>query len=165
MKLGISLILLSFLAFAKTNYDVLKGSMHRNGNLKVSSSIVEDKALIAIDYKINPKRFIPGFLKKYLEGEHVEKLPAGFIYEEAYLELEKDGVMEIDSAYVYHQGRVDYKRYTKCHKVLIKAKNGKSEIIAYYHPQVGDAGWAFIDLTIKKIPVLKTYNLKAKVTE
>ena len=165
MKLIILIIVLSFSVFAQKKYEVLRGSMHFGGNLKVSSSIVDGEANIKINYKINPKRFIPFFLKQYLKGDHVEKLPSEFLYEDAYLELENNGEKEIESAFVYHQGRVDYGRYTDAHKVLIKAKNGKSEIIAYYHPEIEDAGWAYIDLTIKKIPVLKTYNLKAQVKD
>lgn len=165
MKLIILIIVLSMSVFANTNYQVLKGSMHRGGNLVVSTSVIKNRAHVKINYKINPKRFIPGFLKKFLEGDHVEKLPSEFLFEDAYLELEDNGKKEIESAFVYHQGRVDYGRYTNAHKVLIKAKNGKSEIIAYYHPEVEDAGWAYIDLTIKKIPVLKTYNLKARVND
>ena len=116
-----------------------------------------------IKYKVNPKRFIPGFFKKYLSGDHVEKLPKEFMAEQAYLDLERTGYLEIKDAYVYHKGRVTYGRYTNAHKVFIKAKNGKSEITAYYHPIIGDAGWAYISLTIKKIPVMGTYNLKAKL--
>ena len=86
-----------------------------------------------------------------------------FLYEEAYLNLERTKYLEIKHARVYYQGRATIGRYVNCHKVKIVGKNGKSEIIAYYHPQVGDAGWVYMDLTIKKIPFFGSYNLKAVI--
>lgn len=165
-KLVISLtLILATTVFAKTDYSIQKGKLHRSGWINVEALEVEELAHMKIQYKVNPKRIIPGFFKKYLSGDHVEKLPKEFLNETAYLDLEKTKELEIKDAFVYHQGRVDYGRYTNCHKVLIKAKNGKSEIIAYYHPLIGDAGWAYISLTIKKIPVMGTYNLQAKLKE
>ncbi len=159
------IFILSTAVFAKTNYNITKGKLHRSGWIHVTAVEQDGLAHMKIKYAVNPKRFIPGFFKKYLQGDHVEKLPLEFMNETAYLELEKTKKLEIKDAHVYHKGRVDYGRYTDAHKVLIKAKNGKSEIIAYYHPLIGDAGWLYIDLTIKKIPVLSTYNLKAKIKE
>lgn len=159
------ILIFSTAAFAKTNYNITKGKLHRSGWIYVTAVEQDDLAHMKIKYAVNPKRFIPGFFKKYLKGDHVEKLPLEFMNETAYLELEKTKKLEIKDAHVYHKGRVNYGRYTNAHKVLIKAKNGKSEIIAYYHPLVADAGWVYIDLTIKKIPVMGTYNLKAKIKE
>jgi hypothetical protein len=157
----LGLLAVSFQSFAIEKYTIAKGSLHRGGWITVKAQEVGDLALMKIKYQVNPKRFIPGFVKEYLKGDHVEKLPKSFLYEDAYLNLERTKYLEIKEAHVYHQGRVTKGRYTNCHKLKIIAKNGKSEIIAYYHPQVGDAGWVHIDLSIKKIPVMGTYNLKA----
>lgn len=158
-------LILSTSVFAKTSYNITRGKLHRSGWINVQAIEQDNLANIKIKYAINPQRFIPGFFKKYLKGDHIEKLPLEFMNETAYLELERTKSLEIKDAFVYHQGRVNYGRYTNAHKILIKAKNGKSEIIAYYHPLVADAGWVYIDLTIKKIPVMSTYNLKAKIKE
>lgn len=149
--------------FAAESYSIQKGSLHRGGWITVDANIDGDNANINIKYKVNPKRFIPGFFKEYLQGDHTEVLPKEFLFEEAYLDLEESGSLKLKDAEVFHLGRVTMGRYTNCHKVKILAKNGKSQIIAYYHPQVKEAGWVHIDLTILKIPVVKTYNLKATV--
>jgi hypothetical protein len=81
------------------------------------------------------------------------------------MELERTKKRVIKDATIYHMGRYRIEGYRHCHKIKIVAKNGKSEIIAYYHPAVADAGWVYIDLTIKKIPALKTYNLKATIRD
>jgi hypothetical protein len=152
---------ISINSFALEKYTIKKGSMHRGGWIKVEAKQINSLAHMNIEYQVNPKMFIPGFVKKYLKGIHVEKLPKAFLYEEAYLSLERSKSLELEGANIYHQGRIDVGRYTNCHKVKIVAKNGKSEITAFYHPQVGDAGWVHINLIIKKIPLMKTYNLKA----
>lgn len=149
--------------FATTEYEILKGSLHRGGLVSVEAKEVSNKAHFKIKYSVDPKRFIPAFFKKYLAGDHLEKLPAEFMYEQAYLDLERTGYLEVEDAHVYHKGRVTYKRYTDAHKVFIEAKNGKSQMSVIYHPIIKDAGWAYISLTIKKIPVMGTYNLKAKL--
>lgn len=156
---------LSTSLFAKTDYTIQRGSLHRGGWINVEALEVNDLAHMKINYKVNPKRIIPGFFKEYLSGDHIEKLPKDFLDESAYINLEQTKEIEIKDAFVYHQGRVDYGRYLNCHKILIKAKNEKSEIIAYYHPTIADAGWAYISLTIKKIPVIRNYNLQAKLKE
>lgn len=158
-------LILSTSVLAKTNYNITRGKLHRSGWINVQAIEKDNLTQMKIKYAVNPKRFIPGFFKKYLKGDHVEKLPLEFLNETAYLDLEKSKFLEIKDAYVYHKGRVNYGRYTHAHKILIKAKNGKSEIIAYYHPLVGDAGWVYINLTIKKIPIMGTYNLKAEIKE
>lgn len=154
-------LMIATTTFAKTDYTISKGSLHRSGWINVQALEVGEEAHMKINYQVNPKRFIPGFFKKYLSGNHTEKLPKEFMNERAYLDLERDGKLEIKDAFVYHKGRVNYGRYTNAHKVFIVAKNGKSEITAIYHPIITDAGWAAISLTIKKIPVMGTYNLKA----
>lgn len=159
------IITLSSSAFAKTNYNITRGKLHRGGTIDVTSAQKGSLAHMEIKFSVNPKRFIPGFVKKYLSGNHVEKLPADFLYENAYLDLERTKTLELKDAYIYHQGRVNFGRYTNSHKVLIKAKNGKSEIVALYHPIIGDAGWVNIDLTILKVPVLGKYNIKATVVD
>jgi hypothetical protein len=158
----LSLFLVSNL-FATTHYKISQGSLHNGGKLEVNGVANGENAEIKIDYEISAKRFIPRFLRKHLAGKHTETLPKEFLFEEAYLDLENNGSIEIKDAFVYHQGRVSIGRYTRAHKVFIVAKNGKSEITAYYHPQIEDAGWAFIHLKIKKIPVLGSYELKASV--
>ena len=152
----LSLLVVSIQSFGIEKYTIAKGSLHRGGWITVKAEEVGALAHMKIKYQVDPKRFIPGFVKKYLKGDHLEKLPKSFLYEDAYLQLERTKYLEIKDAHVYHRGRVTKGRYTNCHKLKIIAKNGKSEIIAYYHPQVGDAGWVHTVLLIKKTPVMGT---------
>jgi hypothetical protein len=157
----LGLFIISLQSFALEKYTIAKGSIHKGGWITVVASEVGEMALIKINYEVKKKIFIPGFVKKYLKGEHTQKLPKSFLYETAYLDLEKDKILDIGEARVVHEGRASIGRYKDCHKIKIMPKNGKSEMTAYYHPQVGDAGWVHISLTIKKIPVMGNYNLTA----
>jgi hypothetical protein len=167
MKMIITALMLtiSASALALTKYNISKGKFHKSGIIEVVASESEDTAHINIKYNVKAKSFIPGFFKKYLSGTRLEVLPKEFLYEDAYLNLEKGGELEVKDAFVFHQGRIDYGRYTNCHKILIIGKNGKSETIAYYHPLVKDAGWVFISLTLKNMKVIGSYNLKADLAE
>jgi hypothetical protein len=161
----IALFSISMQSFALEKYNILKGSLHRGGWIDLDSKVIGDSAHINIEYEVKRKRIIPSFVKKYLKGDHVEILPREFLDEDGYLALENSKSLILKNAKIYHLGRVNFGRYTKCHKVKIIANNGKSEMIAYYHPQVGDAGWVHLHLTIKKIPVIKSYDIRANIKE
>jgi hypothetical protein len=164
--LSLGLLMLTPSLYAKVvDYGITRGKFHRGGYLKVEAKFEQNNKEIVkihVKYKVDPKRLIP-VPRKYLKGTHVQVLPEEFLHEYAYLKLEDTKSRKIKDAKVFHKGRVTIGRYKDCHKILIKPNNGKSTIVAYYHPNVDVAGWVKVNLTINKVPAIGSYSLTANV--
>ena len=171
MNLGDLLKLLLLVALMTTNVfasfstlKVTRGKLHKGGYVKLESRNIPSSTTqtkIHINYEIYKKNFIPKQFKKYLTGTYTQNIPSVYQYNSGYLDLEKSKKQNVREAVLYHQGRVNVGRYYQAHKVLLVADNGKSELTFYYHPKASGLGWFKIHLKVKKIPVLRTYQLTA----
>ncbi|WP_108652250.1 hypothetical protein [Dongshaea marina] len=147
------------------SYRVLSGSLHKGGAVAVQAKIDKPLALIDIHYQIHSRWFIPSAVNSHLEGDYQLKLPEKFLFPATYAELAKKGEMDVKDAKILYKGRKDVGQYANCYEILIQPNNGKSEILTYYSPQVGAAGWVKLALTLKKIPVIKSYTIVATLKD
>jgi len=168
MKIYLIFILSTFTIIAQAaNYKIIRGALHTGGSVQSAVSLnptQNGQLFVDIKYEILAKPFVP-VPRDQLKGNYRQVLPENFINEDAYLQIEKGRPLKIKDATVYHMGRVTVGRYTKSHKIRIVPDNKKSEIIAIYHPQVSDVGWARVYITVKNIPLIGDYTLEAHVIE
>jgi hypothetical protein len=158
-------VLISANVFATSSrLKVTRGKLHKGGYVKLESQNIASSTTqtkILINYEIYKKNLIPKQFNKYLTGTYAQNIPSVFQYNSGYLDLQKSRKKLVRQAVLYHKGRVNVGRYYQAHKVLLVADNGKSELTFYYHPKAPGLGWFKVHLKIKKIPVLKTYQLTA----
>ncbi len=159
---------LSVFAGETANYNVHKGKFHKGGWVKVFAQEQEQEqvelAQIVIKYSIKKKLLAP-VPAKYLKGEHTRILPASFLTERGYEDLALKGQMKVGKATIFHMGQRDYKGYRDCHVIKIISQSGRTETTAYYHPNVPAAGWVFVRLKKKNIPIIGNYTIMATLQE
>ena len=62
-------------------------------------------------------------------------------------------------------GRESVNGYEDCYKILVLPNNGRSKMLFYYHPQISSVGWAKLELTLLKIPVVSSYEIKSNLKD
>ena len=160
-------LFLSFNTWATeiSHFNVLPGKLHKGGFLDATPSSIEnsDQMLINIVYEIKKKTLVP-VPNQFLKGTYEQKLPAIFLDERGYLELEKVKSMRIDEASVVHLGRTTIGTFSDAHLIQILPDNKKSEMILTYHPTTNALGWDSIKLILHTdLPILGDYVIEGKL--
>lgn len=161
---NLSLILITFLsttlAFAKADYKITEGKLHKGGNATVT--VVDDTKsfTLKMTYRLQKKDLVP-VPSKHLSGQTMIDLPGQFKDERGYLELEQKKKMDVDGAKLTYLGRTAIdKKLNDAHKILVTLKNGRGKIEVIYHPQLPEAGWYKLTMTfISDIPLLNGYRV------
>lgn len=147
-----------------TSFDILPGKLHKGGFLKAAPEMIpnSETVLIKLNYEITKKGFVP-VPSEFLKGSYDQKLPAVFLDERGYLELEKQKSMKIDEASVVYLGRTSYRGMDDAHSIQIIPNNKKSEIFLVYHPTAPGLGWDQVKLVLHTgIPMLEDYVLEGR---
>jgi hypothetical protein len=122
-------------AVEPTYFDIIPGKYHKGGHLIVNAQSSNNPDLIV--FKINYEIYKKGLIlvpNEYLKGIYSQKLPASFLDERGYLELEQKKQIVLDDAKVVYLGRAQYKGFSDAHLIHILPHNKKSEIFLLYHP-------------------------------
>ena len=147
-----------------TSFDILPGKLHKGGFLVAAPEMIAntETVLIKLNYEITKKGFVP-VPSEFLKGSYDQKLPAMFLDERGYLELEKQKSMRIDEASVVYLGRTSYRGMNDAHYIKILPNNKKSEIFLVYHPTAPGLGWDQVKLVLHTgIPMLEDYVLEGR---
>ena len=146
-----------------SKFEILPGKLHKGGSLVAKAeSINENYVLINLNYEIFKKGLVP-VPSEYLKGVYKQKLPAIFLDERGYLELEQLKSMKIEESTVYYKGRTKYRDFQDAHLIQILPDNKKSEIFLVYHPQAPGLGWDNIKVILHTgILLLENYMLEGK---
>jgi hypothetical protein len=144
-------------------HTILSGSLHSSGTLSIG---VADKGngqvLATIRYNVKPRMFVP-VSASLMSGSVEQLLPANFVIEDGYLDMEKRGSIRHDGAVITHLGRANFRSYYDCHKVRISPRSGKWEAVVLYHPDVKGVGWVKIDMVMKKISLIGSYAVSSEL--
>ncbi len=154
----------SLFASEVAHYKIRPGKFHKGGKIKISVQETKHHAIVKINYKVKKKAFVP-VPRKYLSRVYSRAIPLKLMQERGYDELAKKGVMNLPKARIKYLGRKDYHSYRNCHVIKILPTNGKSELTAFYHPNIPAAGWVYVKIKIKNIRFLKSYTMEAKYRE
>ncbi|MBU6154253.1 MAG: hypothetical protein KGP28_08110 [Bdellovibrionales bacterium] len=149
------------------SFEISPGKLHKGGSLTAQTLASEDPGVIKIrfEYEIQKKSLVP-VPSAYLSGVYDQSLPAGFLEENGYLELEQAGAIETDDATIIHQGRVPHRNLSNAHLIQILPKNGRSEVHLVYHPSIPGFGWDEIKLILHTgIPLLGDYWIEGTLRE
>ncbi len=152
------------MASEMTTFDILPGKLHKGGFLTAEPEMIPntDSMIIEMKYEILKKGLVP-VPSEFLKGSYEQKLPAIFLDERGYLELEKKGSMKIDEATVKHLGKAEYRGMDDAHYVQIIPDNHKSEIFLVYHPAAPGLGWDKVKLVLHTgLPMLDDYVLEGR---
>jgi hypothetical protein len=146
-----------------SDFEILPGKLHKGGSLLAKAQTMnEDYVHIHLNYEIFKKGLVP-VPSEYLKGIYKQKLPAIFLDERGYLELEQLKSMKIEEATVYYKGRTKYRDLHDAHLIQILPDNKKSEIFLVYHPQAPGLGWDNIKVILHTgVPLLENYMLEGK---
>jgi hypothetical protein len=144
-------------------FDILPGKFHKGGYLIAEPSVINNEEVkIKMNYEIYKKGYVP-VPSEYLKGVYEQNLPAMFMDERGYLELEKLKEINLSDAKIVHLGRVVYGEYNDAHHVHIIPHNKKSEMYLVYHTNNIGLGWDQLKLIIHTpIPLLKSYLIRGK---
>lgn len=161
MKTLIIYILLasSVLAFAveRANFTVQEGKLHKGGTAWTETSEDSVNFNVKMGYKITKKPWAP-IPSDALSGDDEIILPLMFKDERGYLELESVGSMQLPKAKVQFVRRLDVGNLKNGFEILVLPKNGKTQVLVHYHPELPSAGWARIKITfISNLPVINGY--------
>ena len=167
MKFILFCLIFSFNSWATetSHFNVLPGQLHKGGFLDATPSSISntDQMIINIVYEIKKKTLVP-VPNQFLKGTYEQKLPAIFLDERGYLELEKVKSMRIDEASVVHLGRTSVGTLNDAHLIQILPDNKKSEMILTYHPTTNALGWDHIKLILHTdLPILGDYVIEGKL--
>lgn len=154
----------AYSAIEALNFKILPGKFHLGGKASaviLSTDTQRGVMIVKLDYEVIKKALVP-VPNEYLKGGLDQELPLEFSDERGYLNLEKQGTMDLPEATLIHLGRVSIGNHQQGHRVKIKAKNGRSETDVYYHPHLPELGWGKVGLLLHTpIPMLKDYSLEA----
>jgi len=152
----------------KSVFNVYGGKLHTGG--RIEALVDPDQArsgvvTVKLKYAVRKKIYVP-VPQSVLNGDEEQDIPESFLDERGYLELESKGSSELEKVTLIHQGRFNLGKFLNCHKVLIKAKNGKSSTTVYFHPSLKGLGWKMIELVLHtNIPALGDYLFRAENVE
>ena len=90
-------------------------------------------------------------------------MPAKYSAKEGYEELQKKKKDAFAGVRLTHLGRTNTGKYRDCHKVLIERGNGDWSAVVYFHESAAAPGWVAMEVTLKRIPVIKSYTLHTKL--
>jgi len=153
------------MASETSTFNILPGKLHKGGFLTATPQVETNSENILVDfnYEIKKKDLVP-VPSQYLKGNYQQKLPAIFLDERGYLELEKSKSMHIDDATVFHMGRTNLNGLNDAHLIRIVTDNKKSEMLLTYHPTTQAQGWDHITLTLHTdLPLLNDYVIEGKL--
>ena len=156
----------SAVASLPSTFDILPGSLHRGGVLTaLPQSQSGNDVLISMAYEIFKKTLVP-VPSSFLRGTYDQKLPASFLSEHGYLELEKVKSLHIDEAVVEHLGRVNVRNLRQAHAIHIIPDNHRSEMFLIYHPGLPGLGWDQLKLILHtEVPLLGDYVIEGSLRQ
>ena len=148
------------LASEVANYNIQKGLLHTGGFASVE--ILENAPehfSARLKYKIFKKILVP-IPEDQLEGESIIEFPQEFKDEGGYMELETKGVVVLTDVILKFVQRLKWPGHSDAYQFLILPKNGKTKILAVYHPSIPAAGWIKLIITfINNIPIFNGYEI------
>jgi len=152
------------MASDQSKFEILPGKLHKGGNLlaTLENGSSTEEVIINLKYEIIKKGLVP-VSNEYLKGVYKQNLPAMFLDERGYLELEHTKSMKIKDATVWHKGRTKYLDLNDAHLIQILPDNKKSEMTLIYHPQAPGLGWDHVKIILHTgVPLLDNYVLEGK---
>lgn len=167
---NITLILITLLfsqfTWAKANYKLTEGKLHKGGSATVTVVEKSKTFTLKMTYRLQKKGYVP-VPDKHLAGETIVDLPSQFKDERGYLELEQKKTMQVDGAKLTYLGRIAIdKQLDDAHRILVTLKNGRGKIEVVYHPQLPEAGWHKLTMTfISDIPLLNGYRVVGELVK
>jgi hypothetical protein len=148
-----------------STFDILPGKLHKGGVL-TASGFPDANGVnmnVSVVYEIRKRDLVP-VPSQYLKGTYDQKLPAQFLTEQGYLDLEKSKSIHLEDASVEHLGRVAIGSLSDAHLIHIIPDNHRSEMFLVYHPSIAGLGWDQLKLVLHtEIPLLRDYVIEGKL--
>ena len=149
-SLFLSIFLLDQAVFASevAHYNIQKGRLHTGGSASVE--ILENAPehfLAKLKYQIHKKIIVP-IPDNQLEGEIIIEFPSEFKDERGYMELESKGTIVLNDVVLTFVQRLKWPGHSDAYQFLILPTNGKTKILAVYHPSIPSAGWIKLAITL-----------------
>lgn len=141
-------------------YNIQKGLLHTGGSASVQILENAPEHFVAkLKYKILKKILVP-IPDDQLEGESIIEFPQEFKDERGYMELETKGTIELKDVVLNFIKKVKWSGHSDAYQFSIIPKNGKTKILAVYHPALPAAGWMKLVITfINNIPIFNGYEI------